>query len=112
MSVFHIQITKATIHAIIKKIIYYRLYILYNRSKQKTEMKERNITAGDIVTVKPEWLNPGEDGATKYVVLEEAGANRILVQALGTGLPIPPTYVYDVDWVSYAGCVSKDMCEH
>lgn len=78
---------------------------------KKTEMKERNITAGDIVTVKSDWLNPGEDGATKYVVLEEVGANRILVQALGTGLPLAPTYVYDVAWVEYAGSVPPEMYE-
>lgn len=72
-------------------------------------MTERQIKRGDIVTVKPEWLDPGEDGSTKYVVLEEAGHNRILVQALGTGLPLAATYVYDVAWVEYAGSVPPEM---
>lgn len=37
-----------------------------------------------------------EDGSTKFVVLEEQGNGRILVQALGRGLPLAPTYVNDV----------------
>ena len=75
-------------------------------------MTDRKIKRGDIVTVKPEWLDPGEDVSTKYVVLDEAGHNRILVQALGTGLPLAPTYVYDVAWVEYAGTVPPEMYEH
>lgn len=72
-------------------------------------MTERQIKRGDIVTIKPEWLAPGEDGSTKYVVLEEQGDDRILVQALGTDLPIAPTYVYDVAWVEYAGSASPQL---
>ena len=75
-------------------------------------MTDRKIKCGDIVTVKPEWLTPCEDVSTKYVVLEEAGHNRILVQALGTGLPLAPTYVYDVAWVEYAGTVPPEMYEN
>ena len=33
-------------------------------------MTERKIKHGDIITVKPAWLDPGEDGSMKYVVLE------------------------------------------
>lgn len=64
----------------------------------------RELKRGDIVMVRKEWLDPGEDGSMKYVVLETMGS-RILVQALGTGLPLAPTYVYDVAWVRYAGSV-------
>ncbi|MBE6410673.1 MAG: hypothetical protein E7034_08790 [Akkermansiaceae bacterium] len=74
-------------------------------------MTERKIKRGDIVTIKPEWLDPGEDGSMKYVVLEERGDDRILVQALGTGLPIAPMYVYDVAWVNYARSVPPEMYE-
>lgn len=83
----------------------------YNNTHTQANMTERQIKRGDIVTVKPEWLDPDEDGSTKYVVLEEAGHNRILVQALGTGLPLAPTYVYDVTWVEYAGSVPPEMYE-
>lgn len=47
----------------------------YNNTHTQANMTERQIKRGDIVTVKPEWLDPGEDGSTKYVVLEEAGHN-------------------------------------
>lgn len=63
------------------------------------------LKRGDIVRVKKEWLDPGEDATTEYVVLEQAGINRICVQALGTGLPLAPTYVYDVAWVYRVGAV-------
>lgn len=75
-------------------------------------MTERQIKRGDIVTVKQDWLVQGEDGSTTYVVLEEIGDNRILVQALNSGLTLAPTYVYDVAWVDYAGTIPPDMYKH
>lgn len=72
-------------------------------------MNERVIKRGDLVRVKDEYLNPGEDGSTTYVVLEQVSASRIHVQALGTGLAIAPTYIYDVEWVYYAGSVPANM---
>lgn len=74
-------------------------------------MTAREIKVGDIVRVKPEWLDPNEDGSTCYVVLEEAGVNRVLVQALGTGLALAPTYIYAVEWLSYAGSALAEV-EH
>lgn len=56
---------------------------------------------GDIVKVRKEWLDPGEDGSMQYVVLEVMG-KLIKVQALGTGLALAPTYVYDSAWVEKA----------
>lgn len=70
-------------------------------------MATRKLNIGDIVRVKPEWLDSGEDGTMCYVVLETMGENRVFVQALGTGLPLAPTYIYDVDWVYYAGSVQS-----
>lgn len=55
----------------------------------------------DIVKVRKEWLDPGEDGSMQYVVLEVMG-KLIKVQALGTGLVLAPTYVYDSAWVEKA----------
>lgn len=56
----------------------------YNTTHTQAHMTEHKIKRGDFVTIKPEWLDPGEDDSMKYVVLEEQGDNRILVQALGT----------------------------
>lgn len=69
----------------------------------------REIKRGDIVTMKEEWLNPGESPDTYYVVLEEQGNNRIVVQALGTGLAIPPTELISADCVIYAGQVPENL---
>ena len=68
-------------------------------------MTAREIQRGDIVGIKPEWLDPGEAADTKYVVLEVVTPERVLVQALGTGLHLPPTHVYDVAWLFYIGHV-------
>lgn len=71
-------------------------------------MTEREIKRGDIVRIREEWLDPGEDGSITYVVLEDRGPGLVLVQALGTGLPLAPTYVYDVAWLRYAGSVQTE----
>ncbi len=73
--------------------------------QQEADMMEREIKRGDIVKIREEWLDPGEDGSLSYVVLEDRGNGHVLVQALGTGLPLAPTYVYDVTWLRYAGTV-------
>lgn len=77
--------------------------------QSETGMKEREIKRGDIVKIREEWLDPGEDGSITYVVLEDRGNGRVLVQALGTGLPLAPTYVYDVAWLRYVGTVPPGM---
>lgn len=48
-------------------------------------MVTRKLNISDIVRVKAEWLDSGEDGTMCYVVLETMGENRVFVQALGTG---------------------------
>lgn len=77
--------------------------------QSETGMKEREIKRGDIVKIREEWLDPGEDVSIIYVVLEDRGNGRVLVQALGTGLPLAPIYVYDVAWLHYAGTVTTEM---
>lgn len=79
--------------------------------QSETGMKEREIKRGDIVRIREEWLDPGEDGSITYVVLEDRGNGRVLVQALGTGLPLAPTYVYDVAWLRYVGTVPPKRYE-
>lgn len=79
--------------------------------QSETGMKEREIKRGDIVRIREEWLDPGEDGSITYVVLEDRWNGRVLVQALGTGLPLAPTYVYDVTWLRFEGSVPQEMQE-
>lgn len=59
---------------------------------------------GAIVTPKPEWSDTEDDG--DFVVLEDQG-NKILVQALGTGLPLPPTSVWMKDWAELSHEVTR-----
>ena len=72
-----------------------------NEHKPFTTMSSTSIERGDIVRIKREWLNPGETGDELYLVLEECGINRILIQALNTGLPLAPTSVVNTDWVIF-----------
>lgn len=75
------------------------------------KLYDRELKRGDIVRVKPEWLDDGEDGSMKYVVLEELGGERVKVQALSTSLSmrLAPIFTYDVEWLEYAGRVPKEM---
>lgn len=68
----------------------------------KVKKAKRVNDVGAVVKVKKEWLDPGEDGSTQYVVLEKQGDDKVLVQALGTGLPLAPTYVYKTEWLDMA----------
>lgn len=61
---------------------------------------------GALVKPKPEWQNPGEKDF-EYVVLEDQGS-KILVQALGTGLKLPPTEVWMKDWAELSRGVKVD----
>lgn len=64
------------------------------------------IERGTIVKIKPEWLNPGESGQMHYVVVKEYDENRILIQALGTGLPLAPTEAVEKSMVTPCGYVT------
>ena len=74
---------------------------LNGRRHRKIPMNTQSIKRGDIVRIKREWLNPGETGDELYLVLEECGINRILIQVLNTGLPLAPTSVVNIDWVIF-----------
>ena len=69
-------------------------------------MSSTLIERGDIVRIKPEWLNPGESGEMQYVVLKEYDERRILIQALGTGLPLAPTEAVEKSMVYTCGHVT------
>lgn len=69
-------------------------------------MSSTSIERGDIVRIKPECLNPGESGEMQYVVLKEYDERRILIQALGTGLPLAPTEAVEKSMVYTCGHVT------
>ena len=66
-------------------------------------MSSTSIERGDIVRIKPEWLEVGETGEQKYVVLQDYGNNRVLIRALDTGLPLPPVNMVDINRLLYCG---------
>ena len=66
-------------------------------------MSSTSIERGDIVRIKPEWLEVGENGEQKYVVLQDYGNNRVLIRALDTGLPLPPVNMVDINSLLYCG---------
>lgn len=66
-------------------------------------MSSTSIERGDIVRIKPEWLEVGENGEQKYVVLQDYGNNRLLIRALDTGLPLPPVNMVDINSLLYCG---------
>ena len=66
-------------------------------------MSSTYIERGDIVRIKAEWLEIGENTEQKYVVLQDNGNNRVLIRALDTGLPLPPINEANKDWLIYCG---------
>lgn len=66
-------------------------------------MSSTSIERGDIVLIKPEWLEVGENGEQKYVVLQDYGNNRVLIRAFDTGLPLPPVNTVDINSLLYCG---------
>jgi hypothetical protein len=58
------------------------------------------ITKGQIVTLKPEWLEPGETNLP-HIALEDScrGTVRVIV-AVDVGLPIPPINDWRVEWIA------------
>ncbi|MDO4757522.1 MAG: hypothetical protein Q4A54_14340 [Parabacteroides sp.] len=80
-------------------------------SEDLENLYKRELKRGDIVTIKEEWLEPDENPSQKYVVLEPRGSDRVQVQALFTvlNMSFAPIFVYDVDWLNYAGHVPEEM---
>ena len=66
-------------------------------------MSSTSIERGDIVRIKPEWLDAGENAELKYVVLQDNGNNRVLIRALNSGLPLPPVNTVDINSLLYCG---------
>ena len=77
----------------------------YNDSPVPLLKRAKSVgEVGAIVTPKPEWSDTEDDG--DFVVLEDLG-NKIFVQALGTGLPLPPTSVWMKDWAELSHEVTR-----
>ena len=66
-------------------------------------MSSTSIERGDIVRIKPEWLEVGETGEKKYGILQDYGNNRVLIRALDTGMPLPPVNMVDINSLLYCG---------
>jgi hypothetical protein len=58
------------------------------------------FSVGDIIKAKPEWLDAGETGEERYVVLEDRG-NKTLVQYIDVDhkFAIGSTHVYADEWM-------------
>lgn len=57
---------------------------------------------GDIVRIKPEWLDSYDEIKFRYVILEQTGTNRYLIQILNCKLPLAPTEVVSGDMIQHA----------
>jgi hypothetical protein len=55
------------------------------------------IEAGDVVRIRPEWQDAGDDKCT-FIAVEDEDGGRVKIQAQ-LGLPINPTQVVNVQWL-------------
>jgi hypothetical protein len=53
------------------------------------------IKAGDTVTIKPEWRDPG-DATIRFVAIEDEDGGRVRIEAQ-LGLPMNPNEVVTTD---------------
>lgn len=54
------------------------------------------IKKGDIVKIKPEWQDPGDEKFTWFAIEDEDGG-RVRITPVDIGLPIPPNQVVTTD---------------
>ena len=61
---------------------------------------EHIIAKGQIVTLKPEWLDPGEQNYP-HITLEDAFDGTVKVQAVQDfpGMPFKPVNIWRVEWI-------------
>lgn len=65
-----------------------------------------NIKKGDILTIRPEWQDPGDKGM-KFLALEDEDGGRLPITPLGTGLMFPGNSVVMATMVKPTGiCIS------
>lgn len=61
-------------------------------------LDKRNLRKGDIVSIRPEFQDPGDDSLTWVVVFDEE-KGRVDISPFDTGLTIPPVYTLRVEQV-------------
>lgn len=54
------------------------------------------IKKGDIVKIRPEWQDPGDDKFT-WVAIEDEDGGRVRITPVDTGLRFPPNQVVTTD---------------
>jgi len=55
------------------------------------------IKAGDVVKIKPEWQDRGDDAIT-FVAIEDEDGGRVKIQAQ-LGMRFNPVHVVKVEWL-------------
>lgn len=60
------------------------------------------IRKGDILTIKPEWQDPGDE-AIEFLALESESGGRLRITPLGTGLMFPGNQVVEAHMVAATG---------
>jgi hypothetical protein len=60
------------------------------------------IEAGDVVKIRSEWQDTGDDKCT-FIAVENEDGGRVKIQAQ-LGLPINPTQVVNVQWLDAGKC--------
>ena len=56
---------------------------------------QQPLKQGDVVRVRPQYLEPGDDSECCYVVVGDEGpAGSVQVTPVGTGLHIPPIHTW------------------
>jgi hypothetical protein len=53
------------------------------------------IKAGDVVTIKPQWRDPGDE-TIRFIALEDEDGGRVRIEAM-LGLPLNPNEVVTTD---------------
>lgn len=64
------------------------------------------IKKGDIVRIKPEWQDEGDENFT-WIALEDEDRGRIRIAPLGTGLTITPNQIVNTDMLEQPATAPK-----
>jgi len=64
------------------------------------DLKMNRVTIGQVVSIKPEWQDEGDDHLI-WMALDNATAAdiRCRILPLNTGLKMPPIMVVNIDWL-------------
>ena len=56
------------------------------------------IKKGDVIKIKPEWQDAGDDLFT-WIAIEDEDGGRVRIKPVGTGLSFPPNQVVTTDMI-------------